>query len=121
MPSELSALPPELETVIDVHYSRLEVNTIRELLKSQKRKKKDRKRFEKLHRKATAKDSVRALGKLTDIVDGRRVIVSDPPLVQRIDELIQPDEIAELDGFFDRYLSSSPTRWSAWEVSALGV
>ena len=90
---------------LDVHYLRLELDEIKELAQSNK---KARKRVDKLSRKATAKDSVRALNKLTDIVDGRRVIVSDPPLIQPIDELIEPDEVASLTDFFGRYLSTLP-------------
>jgi uncharacterized protein (DUF2252 family) len=88
---------------LDVNYRRLEVDRIRELVEADRKAKK---RFAKLHRKATAKDSVRALNKLTDVVDGRRVIVSDPPLIQRVDELTEPDNIAQLNEFFQRYRSS---------------
>ena len=34
------------------------------------------------------------------------VIVSDPPLVQPIDELAEPDEIARLSVFFERYVAT---------------
>ena len=90
---------------LDVQYWRLEVDELEDTFVVDK---KARKRFDKLHRKATAKDSVRALNKLTDIVDGRRVIVSDPPLIQRIDELTEPDDVAQLSEFFARYLSTLP-------------
>lgn len=90
---------------LDVHYWRLEVDAIRELVKPDS---KATKRVEKVQRKATAKDSVRALNKLTDIVDGRRVIVSDPPLIQRIDELMERDEVERLSEFFERYVSTLP-------------
>jgi uncharacterized protein (DUF2252 family) len=90
---------------LDVHYWRLEVDNLKDLVQVSK---KARKRFDKLHRKATAKDSIRALNKLTDIVDGRRVIASDPPLIQRIEELGEPDEVAQLAEFFARYVSTLP-------------
>jgi uncharacterized protein (DUF2252 family) len=92
---------------LDVHYWRLELDTIRELTQG-KADKKAKKRFDKMNRKATARDSVKALNKLTDVVDGRRVIVSDPPLIQRINELIEPDDIADLMEFFERYVSTLP-------------
>jgi uncharacterized protein (DUF2252 family) len=92
---------------LDVHYWRLELDTIRELTEHEFSKK-DKKRFDKMNRKATAKDSVKALNKLTDVVDGRRVIVSDPPLIQRVNELFEPDDITELMEFFDRYVSTLP-------------
>ena len=50
---------------LDVYYWRLEVDQLREAAQADK---KAQKRFEKVRRKATAKDSVRALNKLTDIV-----------------------------------------------------
>ncbi len=92
---------------LDVHYWRLEVDTISDL-SPEKPDKKAKKRFAKMERKAAAKDSMRALNKLTDVVDGRRVIVSDPPLIQRIDQLTEPADIAELMGFFARYVSTLP-------------
>ncbi|MGI9644433.1 MAG: DUF2252 domain-containing protein [Ilumatobacteraceae bacterium] len=93
---------------LDVHYYRLEVDQIREVAEVNK---KSKKRFDKLHRKATAKDSLRALNKLTDVVGGRRVIVEDPPVVQRVDQLFDPEDITEYAGFFQRYVNSlSPNR-----------
>lgn len=44
------------------------------------------KRSRKALATATAKDSVRALDKLTEVVDGRRRIVPNPPLVVAIDD-----------------------------------
>jgi uncharacterized protein (DUF2252 family) len=41
--------------------------------------------------KAHAKDSLRALGKLTTMVDGERRIVSDPPLIVPVEQLRGPD------------------------------
>jgi uncharacterized protein (DUF2252 family) len=90
---------------LDVHYWRFELDRLMELMPDNK---KARKRAKKITRKATAKDSMRALNKLTDIVDGRRIIVSDPPLIQRISELVEPDEVARTTDFFDRYVSTLP-------------
>jgi uncharacterized protein (DUF2252 family) len=42
--------------------------------------------------KARAKDSLRALSKLTRLVDGEPRIVSDPPLIVPVDEFVQPGE-----------------------------
>ncbi|HWD54747.1 MAG TPA: DUF2252 domain-containing protein [Acidimicrobiales bacterium] len=44
--------------------------------------------------KALTKDSMRALNKLTRVVDGRRRIISEPPLIVPIDELL-PETAAE--------------------------
>lgn len=88
---------------LQVHYWRLEPDTVLDLVQVDK---KTRKRVDKLDRKATAKNSMRALAKLTDVVDGRRVIVSDPPLIQRVDQLAEPDAAAQLTDFFERYLDT---------------
>ncbi|HZW73872.1 MAG TPA: DUF2252 domain-containing protein, partial [Caldimonas sp.] len=45
--------------------------------------------------KARTRDSMKALAKLTQVVDGRRRIVSDPPLIVPLDELAGPEH-AEL-------------------------
>jgi len=45
--------------------------------------------------KARTRDSMKALAKLTQVVDGRRRIVSDPPLIVPVDELAGPEH-AEL-------------------------
>ena len=61
-----------------------------------------RKRFkaaEKLLAKAHSSDSTKALGKLTTVVDGRRQIISDPPMIVPIEEVfaeVQTDAIYEL-------------------------
>jgi len=70
--------------------------------------KKERKRADKQMRKARSKNSLRALKKLTDIVDGRRVIVPDPPRVTRVDELLEPDELPSLRRFFAAYAETLP-------------
>jgi uncharacterized protein (DUF2252 family) len=47
----------------------------------------ERKRMEKNLAKTRAKDSLAAFGKLTEVVDGERRIVSDPPLIVPLGEL----------------------------------
>jgi uncharacterized protein (DUF2252 family) len=54
------------------------------------------KRFEKSLTKARSKDSTRALAKLTAEVDGERRIVSDPPLIVRIEDLASDAEAEKL-------------------------
>lgn len=71
---------------IDVWYSRLDVEPAVEALRSQMSKG----RYKRLRRnlaKAQAKDSLRALGKLSHVVDGQLRIVSDPPLITPLEEL----------------------------------
>ncbi len=58
-----------------------------------------RKRAEANVAKARTRDSLQALDKLTRVVDGERRIISDPPLVQPIEELfegMERDQILEL-------------------------
>jgi uncharacterized protein (DUF2252 family) len=47
-----------------------------------------RKGFARGLQKARSRDSTRALGKLTEVVDGRRRLRSDPPLLVRFEELL---------------------------------
>ena len=108
-----------------VHYRRLEVDTVIEMIGDHKQ----RVRIEKLSRKASGKNHLRALDKLTAIVDGRRVIVPDPPLITRIDEQLA-DQIPLVTEFFLRYRATLPVdrrrlleRYSVVDVArkAVGV
>ncbi len=70
-----------------------------------------RKRSAKAVDKASRKDSVRALEKLTTVVDGRRRIVSQPPLIVPLSDVdvdVRDVDRARLSGFFDRYRASLP-------------
>jgi uncharacterized protein (DUF2252 family) len=58
---------------------------------------KERKRFARNVNKAQAKDSTRAFSKLTHEVDGELRIISDPPLIIPLDEIIDADR-DEVDG-----------------------
>ena len=70
---------------LDVWYAQLDVeDTIREF-KSQLKAKGVK--AEKMVAKARTEDSMRALNKLTTVVDGQPRIISDPPLIEPIDEL----------------------------------
>ena len=71
---------------LDVWYSRLDVDSAVEALPSDA----DGRSFRRLERnlaKARAKDSLRALGKLTHERDGEVRIVSNPPLITPLEEL----------------------------------
>ncbi len=73
-------------TNLDVWYSRVDADALLEQMKAQL----DRralKRGEANLAKARTRDSMQALDKLTRIVDGERRIISDPPLIQPIEEL----------------------------------
>ncbi len=75
---------------LDVWYARIDLDELRKEWAARVHRT-DLKRFERNEAKARAKDSLRALGKLTHLVDGRPRIVSDPPLIVPIDELLPPD------------------------------
>jgi uncharacterized protein (DUF2252 family) len=71
------------------------------------RKRADR-RLAQVERRASKRDRIGALAKLTDIVDGRRVIVSRPPLITRFDEEALAEQLPRILEFFDGYLRSLP-------------
>ena len=94
---------------LDVHYWRFELDRILDRINDAgELDNKTRARIDKMSEKSSRKNSLRAQRKLTDIVDGRRRIVPDPPLITRVDHLIESDETAQMAEFFGRYLSSLP-------------
>jgi uncharacterized protein (DUF2252 family) len=67
----------------------------------------DRKAVEKTKRRARAKNSMRAFDRLTEVVDGHRLIVEDPPRVTRFER--DADDLREQTlGFFELYLTTLP-------------
>jgi len=81
---------------LDVWYSRLDVDDV--MRQTTLLQDKQLRRFEAAVAKAHAKDSVKALAKLTRIQDGVLRIVSDPPLIEPIEDLVDPAERADLHG-----------------------
>ena len=81
---------------LDVWYARLDVEELATRWATRGTPK-EIKRFERNVAKARAKDSMRAFGRLTQMVDGRRRITSDPPLITPIEELLAPAERAGLE------------------------
>ncbi len=73
---------------LEVWYSRVGEEEVSGLLSDAK--KKSREKVSKAVQKARGRDSLQALSKLTRVVDGRRMINDDPPLLVRIP---QGDEI----------------------------
>ena len=69
---------------LEVWYSRVGADEVSGLLSDAK--KKTTKKLNKALRKARGHDSLQALSKLTRVVDGRRIINDDPPLLVRIPE-----------------------------------
>ena len=70
--------------------------------------KKHRKWKEDVLNKAARKNSLRAFNKLTEVVDGRRLIVPDPPLIVRVDDELAAAESGAVQTFFDSYRDSLP-------------
>lgn len=56
--------------------------------------------------KAARKNSLSAFDKLTGVVDGRRIIVPDPPLIVRLDEGLAAAEAGAMSAFLARYRES---------------
>jgi uncharacterized protein (DUF2252 family) len=71
---------------LEVWYSRVGEEEVVGLLSEARARKKTTKKLSKNVQKARGRDSLQALSKLTGIVDGRRRIIDDPPLLVRIPE-----------------------------------
>jgi uncharacterized protein (DUF2252 family) len=93
---------------LDVHYFRIDVESLLESADE-----KTQKRSRKVIDKATRKDSVRALSKLTQVVDGERRIVANPPLITRTDELLEGEERERVAEFFRSYRTTLAPHRSA--------
>jgi|1186.fasta_scaffold01733_4 uncharacterized protein (DUF2252 family) len=72
---------------LDLWYTRLDADQIQQLLFARGDKQAVR-TFEKTTAKAHAKDSMRAMNKLTREVDGSLRIVGDPPLIVPVEDLV---------------------------------
>jgi uncharacterized protein (DUF2252 family) len=82
-------------TNLEVWYARLEATTIASML-HELRETSTGRVFSEAARRARSRDSLRALTRLTEVVDGKRRIVSQPPLVVPIGELV-PAEIDRVE------------------------
>jgi uncharacterized protein (DUF2252 family) len=76
---------------LDVWYARLDVESLLEQL-SQIARPKELKKVEKNIAKAQTKDSLKALARLTERVDGELRIVRDPPLIVPIEDLLEAEQ-----------------------------
>lgn len=84
---------------LDVWYSRVTIDDLLTLVTS----KQENKRAQKQVAKVRQRDSLQALAKLTEVVDGHRVITNDPPLVMRVTEEAVGGEVYTL---FEKYLQT---------------
>jgi uncharacterized protein (DUF2252 family) len=87
---KLAAMPN-----MQVWYARLDVATIEQSIRRQGAEKQAQ-AVEAAAAKARTKDSMKAFSKLTEEVDGEPRIISDPPLIVPVRELIQDAARAEL-------------------------
>jgi len=81
---------------LDLWYVRLDIDDIAREWAAQASGK-QRKRFDRNVAKARAKDSLRALDRLTEVVDGQPRIISDSPLIVPIEELVSEDQRVGLE------------------------
>jgi uncharacterized protein (DUF2252 family) len=81
---------------LDLWYHRISVDELADQFAAVASKK-QMKRLEKNIAKARSKDSLRAFGKLTEVVDGEPRIRSDPPVVVATRDLFESDEHAAFD------------------------
>ena len=78
-----------------VWYAHLDVDDTIAQFQSQMKKKRF-KATEKMVAKAHTHDSMKALGKLTTQVDGQRRIISDPPLIEPIEEVFSGEQASAI-------------------------
>jgi uncharacterized protein (DUF2252 family) len=110
----LAALPN-----LEVWYSHVDIESVIQLLEAKaaetgsKAEARMAATATKIVAKARTKDSMKALDKLTTVVDGQRRIVSDPPLIVPAEELYPEVEADAMSGMFRdvlrRYRASLPT------------
>ena len=74
------------QTFLDVWYTHVDIEPVIAELKSQVKAKRY-KEAQKLLAKAHTSDTMKAVGKLTTVVDGQRRIISQPPLIMPVEEI----------------------------------
>jgi uncharacterized protein (DUF2252 family) len=77
------------QTFMDVWYTHVDIEPVIAELKAQVKAKRY-KEAQKLLAKAHTSDTMKAVGKLTTVVDGQRRIISQPPLIMPVEEIF-PD------------------------------
>ncbi len=88
---------------LEVWYARLDVESVMSEIEAEP---KLTKQVRKGVAKAQAKDSMRALEKLTHVVDGELRILGDPPLIVPAEELMAADETRDLEQILLKVLDS---------------
>jgi uncharacterized protein (DUF2252 family) len=100
-------------TNLDVWYAHADIDEFRAQFDAQLRAR-QRKRVDKGLAKARTRDSTEELAKLTRMVDGRPRIVSDPPVLVPVDELLAAEQERlsfqdEITGLIGKYQRTLPT------------
>src|SRR4051812_34574161 len=90
---------------LDLWYARLDVEDLARQWASQATAK-QRKRLDRNVAKARTKDSMRAFDRLTHLVDGHPMIISAPPLIVPIEELVSPEQRAVLEDALRKVIRS---------------
>jgi uncharacterized protein (DUF2252 family) len=88
-------------TTLDLFYERTEIKRVIDHFP-----RKYRSDMRRDARKARRKDHLRAVAKLTDVVDGRRVFIDDPPLIVHLDDTSH--DLDEVNGLIELYRQSLP-------------
>jgi uncharacterized protein (DUF2252 family) len=92
-----------LRSPLELHYLRMEIDSILAELGTA-----GRKVLTAVSAQAARKDSLKAVGKLTEVVDGRSRIKEVPPVVTRVDHLMQGEWVDRMRSFYLGYLRSLP-------------
>jgi uncharacterized protein (DUF2252 family) len=87
----------------ELWYARIDVDEIAERLGAQASPK-EVKRFERNVAKTRSKDSLKAFGKLTELVDGQPRIIGDPPLIVTIEDVASDEELPQIEQFIHRII-----------------
>jgi uncharacterized protein (DUF2252 family) len=90
---------------LDLWYTRVDVEEVAAQF-SRTATSKQVKRLEGNLAKTRSKDSLKAFGKLTEIVDGQPRIVSDPPVIVLIEDLAGEDQVHLIEGFLHTVIRS---------------
>jgi uncharacterized protein (DUF2252 family) len=98
-------------SILDVWYFHVDVDSVLNVF--DKQAKKGSKIAQKMVKKARSHTREQTITKLTEVVDGRRQFVNNPPLIVRLEDLLseeQKDQILEQDieNFWLEYLDSLP-------------
>ena len=91
------------ERQLDLWYARIDVDDIAVRL-AERASPKEVRRFDRNVAKTRSKDSLKAFGKLTELVDGQPRIIGDPPLIVTIEDVASDEELPQIEQFINRII-----------------